>query len=163
MQRVTPSFEVREVRIEDAGQILTLQRAAFVSEAQIYGDPDMPALTQTLEQLEAELADNLGCVATDGDRVVGALRAVQQHDLLLIGRIATAPDRGGEGIASALLDDVEARARALGCAVAELFTGSRSETNVSLYLDRGYVEAERIDQGDGTSQIFLRKNLEPRR
>lgn len=161
MTRDRPAFAVRPVRLEDAGQILTLQRAAFVEEAQVYDDADMPALTQTLAQLEVELADNVGCVAVDGERVVGALRAVHRDGLLLIGRIATVPDRMGEGIASALLDDVESRARDLGCMSAELFTGSRSVGNLSLYLGRGYVESERIDQGDGTAQIFLRKRLAP--
>ena len=54
---------VRPIRPEDAGEVLTLQRAAFVQEALIYGTPEMPPLTQTLEELEAELRDNLGCVA----------------------------------------------------------------------------------------------------
>ena len=45
-------IEVRDIRPEDAGEVLTLQRAAFVSEALIYGDPDMPPLTQSLEELQ---------------------------------------------------------------------------------------------------------------
>jgi len=39
----------------DAGEILTLQRAAFVTEAQLYGDLHLPPLTQTIEDLRAEL------------------------------------------------------------------------------------------------------------
>ena len=46
-----------------AGEVLTVQRAAFVAEALIYGDPDMAPLTQTLEEVEFELRENLGCVA----------------------------------------------------------------------------------------------------
>jgi hypothetical protein len=40
----------------DAGELLTPQRAAFVTEAQLYGEPRLPALTQTLDDLRAELA-----------------------------------------------------------------------------------------------------------
>ena len=43
--------------LADAGEILTLQRAAYVTEAQGHNDTMMPPLTQTLDQLRAELAD----------------------------------------------------------------------------------------------------------
>ena len=59
-------IEIRPITPADAGEVLTLQRAAFVQEAQIYGSTDMPPLTQTLEELEAELVENLGRVAVDG-------------------------------------------------------------------------------------------------
>ena len=40
---------IRPISPDDAGEVLTIQRAAFASEALIYGDPDMPPLTQALE------------------------------------------------------------------------------------------------------------------
>lgn len=138
---------------------MTLQRAAFVSEAQIYGSADMPPLTQTLDEVRWELRDNLGCVALDGSRMVGALRARIDGDLLLIGRIAIAPDMQGHGIGSRLLDAVEARGAAAGAREAELFTGSLSEANIRLYERQGYRETERVDEGGGTQQVFLRKTL----
>jgi len=149
----------RPIRPEDAGEVLTLQRAAFVSEALIYDSVHMPPLTQTLEEVEAELRENLGCVALIGTRIVGAARAVRDGDLLLIGRIAIAPDQQGQGIGSTLLEAVEARGREAGATEAELFTGSLSEANLRLYERVGYVESERVDTGDGIEQIFLRKRL----
>jgi GNAT superfamily N-acetyltransferase len=149
---------IRPIRIEDAGEVMTLQRAAFVSEAQIYGDTDMPVFTQTLDEVRAELEENLGCVALRGDRIVGAARARSNGSLLLIGRIAIAPDQQGEGIGSMLLAAVEERGREAGCTEAELFTGSLSEANLRLYEREGYRESERIP-GEGSDQIFLRKPL----
>lgn len=154
---------IRPIRVADAGEVLTVQRAAFVQEALIYGDPHMPALTQTLEELEAELIDNLGLVAVRGHRVVGAVRAVADGELLLIGRIAIVPDLQGEGIGGALLAAVEDRASGLGCHEAELFTGSLSDANRRLYERAGYRQSDRVDQGDGTAQIYLRKRLQPPR
>lgn len=150
---------MRDIRPGDAGEVLTLQRAAFVQEALIYGTPDMPPLTQTLDEVEHELQENLGCVALAGTRIVGAVRARIDGDLLLIGRIAIAPDLQGEGIGSALLDAVEQRGRTAGAATAELFTGSRSEANLRLYEREGYVESQRVPGDDGTEQVFLRKSL----
>jgi predicted N-acetyltransferase YhbS len=147
---------IRPISPADAGEVLTVQRAAFVSEAAIYGDPDQPALTQTLAQLEAELQGAKGFVALVDDRIVGAIRATERDDVLQIGRIAVAPDMQGEGIGRRLLDAIEG---ATECASAELFTGSLSQANIELYTACGYRESERIDQGDGTAQVFMRKTL----
>lgn len=147
---------IRPIRVTDAGEVLTVQRAAFVSEAQIYGDPLQSPLVQTLAELEAELHDAGGFVAMKGQRIVGAIRTREQGDLLLIGRIAIAPDVQGEGIGRRLLAAAE---ESSSCAEAELFTGSRSEANLRLYESCGYSESTRIDNGDGTAQIFLRKSL----
>ncbi len=143
----------------DAGEVLTVQRAAFVSEALIYGDPDMPPLVQTLEELQAELRDANGWVARIDGRLVGAIRTRESDGLLLIGRIAIAPDMQGRGIGRRLLAAAEENS---GASEAELFTGSLSEANIRLYERCGYTESSRIDEGDGTAQVFMRKRLHGR-
>ncbi|QEW01031.1 GNAT family N-acetyltransferase [Microbacterium caowuchunii] len=153
------NVRIRPVRPDDAGEVLTLQRAAFVQEAQIYGSVEMPAFTQTLAAVEAELIENDGCVAHIGPRMVGVVRARHDGSLLLIGRIAIAPDVQGEGVGSALLGAVEERGREQGCTEAELFTGSLSEANLRLYTREGYVETERVATGDGIEEVYLRKRL----
>lgn len=152
-------MQTRPIHPDDAGEVLTLQRAAFVQEAIIYRSVDMPPLTQTLESLEAELQDNLGLVAVEGTRIVGAVRAQLDDDLLLIGRICIAPDAQGKGVGSLLLAQVEQRGAGAGATRAELFTGSLSEANLRLYEREGYVETERVQGDDGIEQVFLRKNL----
>jgi len=155
----TDTFSVRPIQVDDAGQVLTVQRAAFVQEALIYGTADMPPLTQTLDELKAELVDNLGLVAVEGSRIVGAVRARRGVDLLLVGRLVIAPDLQGHGIGSRLLAAVEDRGRSSGCREAELFTGSLSEANLRLYESRGYRETQRVDGDDGIQQVFMRKPL----
>lgn len=150
---------IRDIRPRDAGEVLTLQRAAFVSEALIYGDPDMPPLTQSLEELESELRENIGCVALRGSRIVGALRGRIDGELLLIGRISIAPDQQGSGVGSALLAAAEERGARAGAREAELFTGSLSAANIRLYEREGYRESQRVDEGGGIEQVFLRKPL----
>lgn len=159
MDEVSADIAVRPIRPEDAGEVMTLQRAAFVQEALIYGTPNMPPLTQTLAEVEAELQQNDGCVAHVGPRMVGAVRARRDGDLLLIGRLAIAPDMQGRGIGSRLLAAVEESGHRAGAAEAELFTGSLSEANLRLYEREGYVETERVDGDDGIEQVFLRKRL----
>ena len=151
-----PDVVLSRISPADAGEVLTVQRAAFASEALIYGSADMPPLTQTLDEMRAELEDADGWVARVGPRLVGAIRVRQTDDLLLIGRIAIAPDMQGFGIGRALLEAAERDSRA---PEAELFTGSLSEANVRLYESCGYRVTERVDQGDGTEQLFMRKTL----
>jgi ribosomal protein S18 acetylase RimI-like enzyme len=91
--------------------------------------------------------------------MVGAVRARIADGLLLIGRLSIAPDQQGGGIGSRLLDAVERRGAAAGATEAELFTGSLSEANIRLYERLGYRESERVQEGDGIEQVFLRKSL----
>ncbi|MDQ1175509.1 GNAT family N-acetyltransferase [Microbacterium sp. SORGH_AS_0421] len=149
------SASIRPIDTDDAGEVLTIQRAAFASEALIYGDPDMPPLTQTLEELRAELVENLGCVAVTDRRIVGAVRARLDGELLLIGRLAIAPDQQGEGLGTLLLAAVEDRGRKAGANEAELFTGALSEANQRLYEREGYHRSEETADGE----IFYRKAL----
>ncbi|MDG4785892.1 GNAT family N-acetyltransferase [Micromonospora sp. WMMD1102] len=62
----------------DAGEILTVQRAAYLREAQRYSDPWLPPLSETLAQLRAVLArpseGGVVLVARLGTRLVGAVR-----------------------------------------------------------------------------------------
>ena len=157
--RADEEVVVRDIRPADAGEALTLQRAAFVQEALIYDTVQMPPLTQTLEELRAELVENLGCVARQGGRMIGVVRAQRDGELLLIGRLAIAPDAQGQGIGTRLLAAVEDRGRAGGCREAELFTGSLSEANLRLYEREGYRETTRVQGDDGIEQVFLRKAL----
>ncbi len=154
--RLDDAVALSPISVDDAGEVLTIQRAAFVSEALIYGSVDMPPLTQTLDELEAELRESDGWVARLNGRLVGAIRCRESDGLLLIGRIAIAPDVQGLGIGQALLDAAE---RHSGVGEAELFTGSLSEANIRLYESCGYVETQRVEKGDGVQEVYLRKRL----
>lgn len=52
----TNNLLIDRAAVEDAGEILTLQRAAYVTQAQLHGDPMLPPLTETLDELRAIVA-----------------------------------------------------------------------------------------------------------
>src|SRR5664279_4088298 len=91
---------VDAVTVADAGELLTLRRAAFVSEAQLYNDPNIPALRQTLEELIADLqsAEVVTLGAWRGHRLIGSIRVGIEGDKATLGRLAVAPDVQGHGI-----------------------------------------------------------------
>lgn len=139
-----------------AGELLTLQRAAYVAEAQAYGDPFLPALTQTLGELVTELAAARCTGAWAGSRLVGSVRTRESEGSLHIGRLVVAPDQQRNGIGSLLLRAAET-ATELGRAT--LFTGHLSEGNLRLYRRQGYVETHREDVRPGLQLVHLTKEL----
>ncbi|MBE1592883.1 ribosomal protein S18 acetylase RimI-like enzyme [Nonomuraea angiospora] len=138
----------------DAGEILTVQRAAYVSEAQLYGDPYIPPLIESLEQVRKVIEGAVVLKALDAGRVIGAVRGQVSGTTCLVGRLVVAPDHQGRGIGTALLT-------ALHEAVPEaeafdLFTGHLSEANLKLYRRLGYRETSRERMDDHLTLIHLR-------
>ena len=135
--------------VDDAGEILTLQRAAYVTEARAHGDLTMPPLTQTLDQLRAELADPQVTAwgIREHGRLVASVRVCQADRATAeVGRLVVAPDRQGSGLGTALLLAAEARLQA-GVTVIRLFTGEHSDANLRLYQRLGYRETGRTPAG----------------
>jgi GNAT superfamily N-acetyltransferase len=138
------------------GELLTLQRAAYVTEAQLYDDVGLPALVQTLDELIEEAGRSRCLGAWSGPRLVGAVRGEERDAVLHIGRLVVAPDLQGRGIGSRLLTAIEA---ATDLAEATLFTGARSEANLRLYRRHGYAESRREQLHPGVELVHLTKSL----
>ncbi len=51
-------INIRHANIEDAEEILELQKLTYQSEASIYNDWSIPPLTQTLEDIKEEFSKN---------------------------------------------------------------------------------------------------------
>jgi GNAT superfamily N-acetyltransferase len=139
-----------------AGELLTLQRAAYVTEAQRYDDLRLPALLQTLEELVEELAASRCLAAVIGTRLVGSVRSRERDGVLHIGRLVVAPDLQGRGLGSRLLLAAEA---GTSLRRAALFTGALSEQNLRLYRRHGYLESHRESQRPGLDLVHLIKDL----
>ncbi len=158
-------LELLRMTTADAGEVLTVQRAAYVSEAQVYNDAFLPALTQTLDELISEIESGGGFVLRKNGRMVGAVRTRVVGGLLHIGRLTVAPDVQGYGFGSILMNAAEGEAAAtdenspLAADAAVLFTGKLSEANLRLYERRGYVETHREQLGTGVELVHMRKEF----
>jgi ribosomal protein S18 acetylase RimI-like enzyme len=156
---VIDRLSIRPAGPAEAGELLTLQRAAYVTEAQLYREPHLPALTETPDELRAAMAAGtlfLAARRAGGERIIGAGRASVDGDTCHIGRLAVAPDAQGAGVGTALIAALERR-HAGDVRAFALFTGHLSEANLRLYRRLGYAETGRRPLTDRVIEVHLTK------
>ena len=138
---------MEELTTRDAGELLTLQRAAYAGESLLY-DQFLPPLHETLDEIRAVLDDPEVLVLgiRDAGRLVGTARVKADGE---IARIAVAPDRQNQGLGTRLLQAAIERGGTW------LFTGDRSEANLRLYRRHGFEETHR-EPAPGHELIYLK-------
>lgn len=163
----TPAeVRVRPATAADAGELLTLQLAAFVSEAQQYGDALIPPLRDDVDAVRRSV-DDAACtvvvaeVVVDGrlgraGRLVGAAR-LQRGEVARVGRVVVAPDAQGRGVGSLLLSAVHEVAERDGADATELFTGADSARNIAFYARHGYVGTGVVADDRGVRLQVMRR------
>ncbi len=162
----TGSPDADDVRIgplavADAGEVLTVQRAAYVTEAQRYRAPDIPPLREGLDALRADLARADGAVlvalgAWLGPRLVGSVRGRVDGEAMEVARLTVAPDVQGRGVGRALLAAVHAAAPA-AVRSTWLVTGAASDDNRRLYAAAGYAPVDTVRDAAGVELVRMRR------
>jgi GNAT superfamily N-acetyltransferase len=142
---------------EDAGEILTVQRAAYVSEAQLYGDPFLPPLVESVDQVRRAVETATVLVARDTGRIVGAVRGRLSGTTCMVGRLVVAPDAQGRGVGGMLLAALHDEI--VSALAFDLFTGHLSEGNLRLYRRHGYRETRRERMSDHLTLVHMRRQL----
>ncbi len=129
--------ELRLANRGDAAELLTLQRACWVTEAQLNDALHLPALTESLDDVIAGLDLWSTWVLRVGGRLVGSVRAGLRGDSWEIGRLMVAPDLQGRGVGKRLLDLAESSAPPEATRLS-VFTGAASVSNLRMYKRAGY-------------------------
>lgn len=142
-----------------AGEALTVQRAAYVTEAQHYNAPNIPPLTETVDELRADIVTGvLALGAWLGTRLVGCVRGRVAGERMEVARFVVAPDMQGRGIGTALLAAVESAAP-IQVRVLWLVTGASSDGNLRLYGRSGYVVVGNRTDAVGVPLALLEKRV----
>lgn len=145
---------VRRLGVADAGEVLTLQLAAWVREARENGTIDIPPLRDTLPDVLAQLADPGSTVwGLREDRrllAMGRFR-LTAPDVAFVGRLGVVPDLQRQGLGGAMLRHVESTMPAAVTRI-ELVTGLRSVSNHEFYGRHGYQIVERLS-ADGIVRL----------
>ncbi len=151
--------EIRLATVSDAGELLTLQRACWMEEAQANPEVEIAALHEDLADVEAWMGDWTTLVLRSAGRLVGAARARrtgEAGEFWDIGRLMVAPDLRGRGLGRLLLDAIE-QAAPTDVRAYELFTGAGSERNIAIYKRAGYRFAPDPGGVPGTVRLTRRR------
>lgn len=148
-------MEIRRASLEDAAEILDLQKAAYQSEAEIYNDFNIQPLRQTLIETEREFAEQVVLKAIDDGRIVGSIRGYLKDGTCNVGKVIVRPEMQNRGLGTKLLQAIEEAFPETERF--ELFTGFRSERNLYLYQKLGYRIFEERPLNKDFSMIFLEK------
>ena len=153
-------MQVEDAKLQDAAEILALQKLAYQTEAALYPGARISPVEQGLESLQAEFADKIVLKVVHQGRIIGSVRGKVQGDAGLVERFIVHPDFRRQGIGSLLLAALEARFAP--APYARLFTGSRSVSNLQMYAKRGYVETRREKMDEQLTFVWMEKKLSSR-
>jgi RimJ/RimL family protein N-acetyltransferase len=145
----------RPATAEDAPSILALQHRAYQTEAARYDDNTLPPLLETLADLLARFGDRRFLKAVEADQIIGSVRGFQEGDTCFVERLIVHPDCRCRGIGTALLTEIEALFRT--ARRFELFTGTKSESNIRLYERLGYRAFRQERVNEKVTLVFMEK------
>ncbi len=148
-------LSIEQATAADAEAILALQKLAYRSEAEIYGDFEIPPLRQTVAEMRDDVSRQVVLKATLDGRILGSVRAYERDGTCHIGRLIVHPERQNHGLGKRLLAAIETRFSHVQRY--ELFTGHRSERNLHLYRKLGYTPFRTETAGQTMSIVYLRK------
>jgi ribosomal protein S18 acetylase RimI-like enzyme len=140
--------------INDAQEILDLQKLAYQIEAKRYNDYTLPPLTQTLEEIQTDFQKMAFLKAVIEGKIIGSVRAYLADNTCFIGRLIVHPDFQNQGVGTKLMNEIEDRFKQ--AKRFELFTGHKSEGPLHIYHKLGYQEFKRKDL-DTHTLVFLEK------
>ena len=148
-------IEITRASVSDAEDILALQKLAYRSEAEIYGDYHIPPLTQTLAEMREDFKNQVVLKAVAERRIVGSVRAFEKDGTAFIGRLIVHPDFQNRGLGTAVMWKVEAEHKK--AKRFELFTGNKSEKNIRLYHRLGYSIFREQKVNDALTIVYMEK------
>jgi len=148
--------KIKKVKEEDLKDILELQKLAYKSEAEIYGDFSIAPLKQTMEEITEEFKNYVFIkMINDEEKIIGSVRAKCVGKTCLIGKLIVNPDFQNQGIGKSLISEIERQF--INADNFELFTGSKSIKNISLYQKTGFKIFKKEQINQKLELVYLRK------
>ncbi|MFC0236741.1 GNAT family N-acetyltransferase [Fictibacillus phosphorivorans] len=126
---------IKKATVLDAADIHALQKLAYVSEAELYGNYDIQPLTQSVADVEESIRTHHVLKYLFNGNIIGSVKAHEAGGTCYIGKLMVHPDFQNRGIGRKLVEKIE---RLFAGYRYELYTGSKSVKNISFYEKLGY-------------------------
>ncbi len=157
IQRSNKQITICRADLDDAPLILTLQKRAFLQEAEKIGNFNIIPIMQNLESLIDDFSAHVVFKALYGQMIVGSIRVKEDQGICYIGRLIVEPVFQKRGIGTTLMNYIE---NLYSCNDRyELFTGENSPENIRFYSKLGYCIKERFESKDGVKLVRMIKFL----
>jgi len=168
---------IQRAQPDDAPEILALQKTAYQSEAEIYGEGSLPAQQQSLAELEADftrvpdLAQPFGwsgplpmpvaagqivfLKAVVNGKIIGAVRGYQWGEAAFLRRLIVHPYFWRRGIGRRLVTELEQafpQAKRF-----EIFTGRESTKSLGHFRKLGYQEFQTAQYSPAVTWAYMQK------
>lgn len=150
-------MKIEKAEINNAEEILILQKLAYQSEAKLVDDFDIPPLKQTLYQIKKQFSDRIFLKAVEKNNIIGSVRAFEKNGICFIERLIVHPDRENKGIGTKLMNEIENYFKKINRF--ELFTGSKSKKNIYLYSKLGYKIFKTEKLNDKVTFVYMEKKI----
>jgi ech hydrogenase subunit C len=152
---ISGEFLINRANQKDIPEILALQKIAYRSEAELYGDDSVPALGQSLEQISADFNRMLFLKAVVNGKIIGSIRGIRTEDTAHVSRVMVHPYFQRKGLATRLIRQIE---QELGdVRIYEAFTGHQSLRNLHLYGKLGYRQVRTEPFSPTVQWVYLQK------
>ncbi|WP_147803908.1 GNAT family N-acetyltransferase [Alkalicoccus halolimnae] len=126
---------IKRAGVEDAPEILALQKLAYVSEAELYNDFTIMPLREELPAVVQSFEGNVVLKYIEEEQIIGSVRAYEKDGTCHINKLMVHPGWQNRGVGRQLMEEIEKQFENV---TYHLFTGGRSKKNIALYEKLGY-------------------------
>jgi GNAT superfamily N-acetyltransferase len=148
-------LQIEKASVNDAQEILSLQKLAYLSEAKIYNDYKIQPLLETLDQTKNAFETQTVLKAIIDGSIVGSIRFSVKDCSCFVGKLIVDPALQNQGIGVQLLLEIERYCPSV--TRFELFTGDKSAKNLYLYEKLGYKPFKTETVNENLNLVFLEK------
>ena len=141
---------------ENVPEILALQKVAYQSEAELYGDQSLPALQQSLEAIQLDFERMAFVKAVVNGKIIGSIRGHATDRTAHISRMVVHPYFRGRGLARRLVHEAEEAFPQVNRF--EAFTGHKSKRNIDTLTKLGYRPFKTEPFTPAITWVYLEKN-----
>jgi ribosomal protein S18 acetylase RimI-like enzyme len=134
-------LRVEMVGPEFSALVRQLTLDAFIEYKDVL-EPPTGVLSETLAEVQQSIAEHGAAVAWIGETAVGSARFEVNPDHFYVGRLAVLPAYRRLGVAAALMEIAEIRARELGLPAIQVEVRSALPRNITFFKRLGFVHLE---------------------
>jgi len=147
---------VQRATAADLPELLALQKVAYASEAEIYGDTSLPAMRQTLAEITADFGRMVFLKGVVNGKIAASIRGYDDgQGTAHILRLSVLPYFRGRGLGRRLIAAIEREFPK--ASRFEIFTGHKSAVNINLYAKQGYKRFKSEPFADQIEWVYMEK------